>query len=330
MTTKTRTDVHRPSTIIPADYTHVMEFGREYAGRDGSEFFEEWTGMNEAIDLYEEHGAYVHGGGHRDRWYAVLRCDHCGARYKYGSLFRHEPTGEIISVGHDCAASIGLAYDEAWAKRIQDNAARVRKVELERRERFHGLRTFARANRSVLALLKVDHHITKDIRSKLISTGARWGLSEKQVNLLAKLAVDASKPAEKHVAVPVDGERIRIEGTVVSTKWKDSDYGGGLKMTVKVETPEGSWLVWGSVPDALYNAAHHADQEAYQDFVDSAKLAVDATPEAVNAFTKACADYRANRMNGLKGRKVGFTAKVTRGSDSHFGFFSRPTKPELL
>ena len=40
--------------------------------------------MDEAAELYEEHGAWIHGRGGEVK-YALLRCDVCGARFKYGS-----------------------------------------------------------------------------------------------------------------------------------------------------------------------------------------------------------------------------------------------------
>ena len=41
--------------------------------------------------------------------------------------------------------------------------------------------------------------------------------------------------------------RVAVSGTVLSTKWQESDYGSTLKMLVDV----GTYRLWGSVPGAL-------------------------------------------------------------------------------
>ena len=288
-----RNDIHTPSQIRPGNYNFVIEYGRDFVSYDpvfGTD--EEWSNMDEAEEAYKDAGAYIHGT--RDSVdEAILRCDCCGARFKYGCLYVHRESGEVISLGHTCAAGMDLPAGPGY---VRSRMAAERKVVLERRQRFSNLRKFAQeAGAQVLQDLRVDHYITKDIRAKLIRTGAKWGLSEKQVDLLRKLAVDASKPAEKHVPVPVDGERIPVTGTCVSFKCVDSMYGFQYKMTVKVETPEGSWLVYGTCPESIVDAAQDAG------------------------------------LSNPKGRVVTFTSKVSRGDrDPHFGFFSRPTKAELV
>ncbi len=57
-----------------------------------------------------------------------------------------------------------------------------------------------------------------------------------------------TRPAETHVQVPVDGERIDVEGEIVSVKLDEWDR---QKMTVKISTDAGTWLCWGTCPDSL-------------------------------------------------------------------------------
>lgn len=311
MQTAKRNDRHRPSVIVPADYDYTLEYGRqwvEYHEEYGKD--EEWSNMPEAVELYKAKGAYVHGTRENVER-AVLRCDVCGAHFKYGSLFTHRPTGEVISLGHDCADSMGLAYSRAAAGAIQQQAKRVRLAVLKRRQNFATLRKWAAANKEVLPLLRAPHRITRSMRAKLIATGARWGLSTKQVALLHKLVEQAELPPEQHVPVPVDGERIHVCGQVVSLR--ETDY--GIRMIVKVSTDKGTWLCMGTRPQALYDQLQHE-------------------------YTAMCAEYTAmcaaaelNRrklLAGLQGRTVSFMARVTKGNrDEHFGFFSRPTKVKL-
>jgi len=309
-----RSDIHRPSTMVPSEYTLAIDFAMAVP-----ELFQPDLFVKEAQEIYREHGAQIHGG--------IFSCDVCGARYKYGSLFRHEPTGQVISVGHDCAERLEFAGDFGSAQR---EAKRLGLLGIERFERYCGLRAFARANRIVPSLmrdLKLKHPITQDIRRKLIGTGARYGLTPKQISLVVKLAYDARQPAEKHVPVPIVDGRQRIEGVVVGTKIQESDYGDQLKMTVKVVTPEGSWLVYGSVPSSLSQAASEVDDKLYCDWSAS----MNAYPhETLPEYKARVGGQMPPERKGIKGHTVSFEAKLQAGRDPHFAFFSRPTKAKII
>lgn len=238
-----RSDVHRPSAIVPADYYHVLTYGKEFAGLAGPEdrpVFE-WFNMDEAERTYAQFGARVHPG--------VLACDHCGARFKYGSLYRHRETGEVISVGHQCAALLDFYFDTSAEARMRKANADARAIVAMRRDRRRSLRTWIEANAELRSLLKTDHRIVRDMRYRLIATGAKWGLSDAQVRLLRKLRDDAGRPQAARVPVPdFEDDRVSVEGRVVSTKVDTFDV---LRMTIEVEADGGSWLTWGSVPSAL-------------------------------------------------------------------------------
>jgi len=85
--------------------------------------------------------------------------------------------------------------------------------------------------------------------------------------------------------IPETDDRFLVEGEIVRAKWKDTDFGQVLKITIQHED---GWRVWGSCPSKF-------DAEE------------------------------------LVGKSMRFMARVTVAEeDDTFGFFKRPTKPELL
>lgn len=311
--TKTREDIHRVSKIEPADYEYLFSFS--YAGgglfdlpvnvalltavRTGepqrepvigvsSSGFPVITGYNIITSPWGKlpffHKAPATGG-----------CDICGSHFRHGDVWRHKPSGECIVIGHICAGKYSLFAERgAWAEiRAQMD---IKKARAEKKaKRRAALKEFAKENRDVLPLLKTDHPIARNMREKLLISPWYW-LSDNQVNLLKKLNAQAEeKKNEKKISVPDTDERIEIVGTVISVKDKESNfypYPIIWKMTVKVETDEGYYLIWGTVPESLFSQA----------------------PNQI-----------------LKGCKVAFTAAVTVSNrDDSFGFFKRPTKARVI
>lgn len=292
MARQARTDIHRPSALIPADYVYVMDFSQAVP-----ELRQPAINRDEANAIYRLKGAHIHGG--------IFSCDVCGARYTYGTLFAHAASGQVISIGHDCADKLEFLRDSGAAERTYKQAKAASMLALQRIERHLDIVAWARANRSLLRALRCKHSIVKDIRARLISTGCRWGLSAKQAELVLKLDEQSRQPAEKHVAAPATTGRTLVEGRVVSAKLHDSDYGSTMKITVKVETAEGSWLAWGTLPAAIER--------------------------------EACAEWSAVHQGALPtprdlltGRKVAFEASLVQGRDPHFAIFKRPTQAKLI
>jgi hypothetical protein len=135
--------------------------------------------------------------------------------------------------------------------------------------------------------LETDHHIVTDIKSRFV----QWcNLSDKQIALVMKLHKEekekAEAPEETHCKAP-EGKQT-FQGTVVSRRVKDTQWGSSIKITVKVETPEGTWLAWGTCPSSLL----------YED---------------------------AENPGAERGAVVEITATLTRSDDTeHFAFFKRP------
>jgi hypothetical protein len=108
---------------------------------------------------------------------------------------------------------------------------------------------FLAANPGLRNALMHNHRISMDLDAKLMSFGS---LSPAQIALAFKLYAEAlcpARPTETNVAAPTGRQTIR--GTVVSVKEHRGDFGDTWKMTVKVVTPAGTWLCWGTIPTGV-------------------------------------------------------------------------------
>lgn len=263
----TRTDIHRKGAIIPAHYSYVFSYnlnttdggwpvpsygvncdldGRtEHKGPDGKTVFVNGKHSEDGdcciVAMVARRAFSPHGG--------TGKCTACGAAFIYGDVWRHDATGEHIHLGQDCAFKYGMMADrsehELVVERLKATAASMRRREDNRVRR----EAFLAKHAGLKEALEFDHDITRDLARNF----ANYDLSDKQVALAFKLAgeVRAAKVEEIHVPAPVAGGRQMIEGTVVSVKLYEGSFGDTLKMTVKVTTPGGTWLCWGTVPGSI-------------------------------------------------------------------------------
>ena len=89
--TAKRTDIHRPEVFNPENYTFVGAYDNAWGLSR--------TGVQDLIAKNRQDGlaGQVRYGNGR-------QCDHCGAVIRYVGMFRHEPTGDILSVGQVCTS----------------------------------------------------------------------------------------------------------------------------------------------------------------------------------------------------------------------------------
>ena len=104
--------------------------------------------------------------------------------------------------------------------------------------------------------------------------------------------------AETHVAAPTGKQT--VHGTIVSTKCGENDFGKTYRMTVKVDTGAGVYLVNGTLPQALFDAC------------------------------EANLENDGGWVSVLRGCEVEFSADLARSDKEHFAFASRPTKARLV
>lgn len=299
-----RHDTHRPSQIIPGDYTNVLFYNlpTSQEGLSVPSF-----GVNCELDRAErdQHGYIVKKGKHAVDGLCCLvglrtiaevkfadngttgQCTVCSTHFVYGEVWRHDPTGEHIHVGHICANKYNLLADysehELAYKRFR--AARAR--EIQRRLKAEKVKEILSSVEGLEQALETPHEIVEDIKSRFHRVGR---ISEKQIALVFKLCREsfAPKRMKKKASVPVG--RQTVQGRVVSTKLVESYYGSQLKMLVEVSTDDGFYRVFGTVPGSLYG------------------------------FEIAGGD-----------KTVEFTANFERSRDDEsFGFFKRPSRARLV
>ncbi len=313
MTTKRtkRTDIHRPGAIVPADYVGVLDYALA-SSSDGVRV--PALGVNCELEraVVAADGTRTLGEHHPSGRCCVLglrtiakvpfvatggcgKCSICGATYTYGSVWRHEPTGEHLHVGHDCADKYEMLMDHSAFELEHGRLKRASAIQLIRERNAADRAEFLAAHPGLpeaFALVAEGkaHPILRDLAAQFQTLPY---LSDKQVALALKLAREALAPAEeaeRYVAAPTG--TVEFEGVVVSAKGYDSVYGVTTKITVRVETPAGSWLAWGTVPASIHSAVGHENRR-------------------------------------LRGARVRIKAALKAGRDAHFALMGRP-RGELL
>jgi len=243
----------------------------------------EWTGS----DAWKKLGSPVEGQGD------INRCDHCNQKIRYQVILLHTPTGDILSIGHQCYEN--RFNVPGWKRNIQaaQNAAK-RRVE-EARNRAAILPQFAdqaTAEAAITWALAGSVYIAQDIVRK----GLKYGkLSPKQVALVERLYAESQKAPElEPEATDCPEGRIEITGIILGFKWVDNPFTGGRwssptqtqKMIVRDDR---GFKVFGTVPTRI----------AGVEMLD-------------------------------KGQRIQFSAQLERSSDdSTFGFFKRPTQARI-
>lgn len=308
-----RTDLAAPSVIDPAAFVFVAGV---YFGSNPSEDFDallgEWMGEKDPdgkAGWYSKRPAVLAEFPPLDEagnFVCKGTCDHCGARFDWGSVYQHT-SGRHIVVGNVCADKTlsvpsRLELDVRRMKsRITAARKAVRMAALAHYQATEGGYEWLYANAH-------DNATLVDIARK----GLAWGgLTVAQVALVKRLhdgtpaewevkkaAREAVRAAEEAAAepVPVTEERLDLEGEVLTVREQDGYMPGQTVLKMLVKTTRG-FKLWGSVPTALLDDVCHD-----------------------NAGSET-----------LRGKRVRFSAKVERSKDdTKFGFFKRPTKVALV
>lgn len=234
-------------------------------------------------------------------------CDYCGTGIRYCFGIRSSD-GRSFIVGSECVNKTGDAGLVVAVKRemkahrdsvkVAERAAAA-KAWREARDAETATRRAATlaANPDLTDLLATDHPIIRDIAERF----AKWGsVSDAQIALVRKIAREAAeRAAEVEIAAPTGRQVIR--GRVLSVKDHYTQVGYNTvhtwKITVKVTTPAGVWVCWGTCPDSILAPLRDA--------------------------------FPGHAVDALRGRDVEFTATLSPSDRPTFAFFKRPAKAEL-
>ena len=287
----TRLDIHRPSAIIPADYEFVAH---DYYGP----YADEMMGSERVI--FQRHRART-GGSYSTHEHGGS-CHVCGASALFVARFYHAKTNSYIVTGEDCAEKMDMG--DARAFRV------FRDKVTGQREAIAGKRK-AQASLEAAGLgaawgLFVDPQsntsdaaaIVRDIVLKLVRYGS---ISEKQQAFVAKLLkqIEARQPSKRE---QWDAQRAAETAAALPVPVTDKRIAiEGVVLTVREPDDSARFPAWKML-------VQHTDGWKVWGSV----------PSSLN-------------IDQLKGARIRFEAAVqVSDKDPKFGFYSRPTKSEVL
>lgn len=235
-------------------------------------------------------GSYVDDPSvfHQGHYAKSASCDSCGATFAHGELYLHLPTNTLVAFGHTCASNMGLdtAARAAKAERTRILNQAYREVWLEEDPTTYAWLMEAPQGGGFASDLRRRFQSSKPELSfkqsqwahKLARQAAEWQGANAELIRELEAAPEGSKLAELHwsylgsgslsekatawawelvnaepepEAQPVPaGKGVEVTGKVIKTDWHENDFGDRKVMTVKTDA---GWLVWGTVPSAIYS-----------------------------------------------------------------------------
>lgn len=190
------------------------------------------------------------------RYYLKGTCDHCGARFNYGAVFKHKEINRHLIVGHVCATNkltlSGHEYQDARLRKIIDTARTKYKALMNKKANEAKIAEF---DSEIQEALSLDHYICKSIRESFINFG---NLTEKQKALILKIYKEHQEkkdvPALEPKPVPVTDERMTFKGTILGLKEVET-YDGYI--TNMVFQDDRGFKIYGTVPIAVWDLSEN-------------------------------------------------------------------------
>ena len=353
MTTKTkktftRTDIHRPGAINPADYDFVgIEHDRHPGGIAAIEYILAQRARIQA-HMARTGGTY---SGHQHKG----NCMVCGAHCVYTALFYHPPTNAYVRTGFDCAEKMGVGdpalfrtHKKMMADIMKARAGKAKARAILRNAHAEGAWMVHLSVTDLPALAKAMS-LHPDCPEQLILDYAE----ENEIDGAFALRVVAEAKAVTYKPLPFEERTIsdivekiikygnasekqlnfvrglvgRIEQRperqqkIAAEKAKASDAPDGDRITAEFEVVKVEWK-------ADSNGGYHDDVGRYVMVVKHAKegwAAWGSVPKGLREIPSVDAIGQAFDRVVEKGERIELTATFQRSErDAKFAFFSRP------
>lgn len=271
-----RIDIHRPSAIVPDDYTFV---GFEHTREANQGDLGALLALQAERQIIRAHMART--GGTYSHHEHGGNCHVCGAWAIYTVLYYHQPSNSYIRTGFDCAQKLDMGGDWERGNRFRAAIQDAREAQAGKRkaqallgdeglstawdiyiadwETLPAQRILADGTRYIYQ----EENTIRDIVGKLVKYGS---ISPKQYafirSLLDRIArrsqILAERAAERAIAAPCPKGRVTVKGTVIKTDERETDFGLVTKMLIKAQ--EG-YMVWCTVPRAWETPERNASIE---------------------------------------------------------------------
>lgn len=225
------------------------------------------------------------------------RCGHCGHAIRYAALLTHD-SGDMIYVGEDCLDN-RFSLSQADFRRLRESA-KLNRERVARSAAFDALcdrvpaYAWATYADNIATTARVDWE--REVLSDLAAKARRYGdPSDKQIAFAESLVTKISDKHDEQIA---------------------RDAAAAALVSSGVRVPTGRVEVVGEVVSTRF---------VDNDFGGTLKMLVlmDSGVKVWGSVPRAISPERGNRVR--------FTATVTPSDDDPvFGFYSRPTKAELL
>lgn len=244
-----RTDVHRPSVIIPEDYMFVgfacvkiEDLGSAHWALENRKAIQ--AHMASTGGKYSSH---EHGGS----------CGVCGSvNAIYNALFHHVPTNTYVYVGQDCTDQLDAGVVPAFRTFVANargavEAAKGKKAaQKQLDDKSLGVCWKISSLRGDLGW---EERTISDVVGKLVKYGSisekQWGFLERLVQAMAdRPAVVAKQAAEQAALADCPTGRVVVKGTMLSHRTEETIYGLTTKMLVQAAT---GYKVWCTMPTSI-------------------------------------------------------------------------------